>query len=132
MSVFVSVNVVSCVSSDCSVRSSCRIVPSDDDNNTPSCHACRFVYFISNIICINTIVRNIFFHLISFIRYFRDHHTHKIIPPGVNDDNDDDGATEVQTNFVSSQYFVTITTNSKIIILTILVVVIVAGNKIKF
>ena len=57
--------------------------------------------------------------------------THKTISPGVNDDVDDDddedngdGATEVQTNFVSSQYFVTIT-KSKIIV----VVVIVAGKK---
>ena len=32
----------------------------------------------------------------------------------VDRDNDDDGATEVQTNFVSSQYFTTITKKSKI------------------
>ena len=41
----------------------------------------------------------------------------------VDRDNDDDGATEVQTNIVSSQYFVTITTKSKIIIQIILVLV---------
>ena len=54
---------------------------------------------------------------------------HKTIPPGVNDDiadaDDDDGAMEVQTNFVSSQYFVTITTKSKIIILIIILVVVI-------
>ena len=55
-------------------------------------------------------------------------HTHKAIPPGVNDDvvddddDDRDGATEVQTNFVCSQYFFTITTNMnmRILILGIL------------
>ena len=45
--------------------------------------------------------------------------------------HDDDGATEVQTNFVSSQYFTTITTKSKIIIaaVVVVVVVLVAGKK---
>ena len=44
------------------------------------------------------------------------------MPPGVNnnddddDDDGDDGATEVQTNFVSSQYFVMITTKCKIML----------------
>ena len=57
-----------------------------------------------------------YIYLIIFIRS-----THKIIPPGVNDvdvdDNEDDrdGATEVQTNFYHSQYYTMITTKSKII-----------------
>ena len=47
--------------------------------------------------------------------------SHETTPPGVNDDDDGDGdgvgdgAMEVQTNFVSSQYFTTITTKPKII-----------------
>ena len=53
-----------------------------------------------------------------FVRYFHDLLSHETIPPGVvvDRDNDDDEATEVQTNYVSSQYFVTITTKSKIIL----------------
>ena len=70
------------------------------------------LYFISNFI------RTIF-------SWSYDYSSHKIIPPGVNDDgvdddvddddDGDDGATEVQINFVSSQYFVTLITKSKII-----------------
>ena len=49
--------------------------------------------------------------------------SHETTPPSVNDDDDDDGdgdgvgdgAMEVQTNFVSSQYFTTIITKPKII-----------------
>ena len=46
-------------------------------------------------------------------------------------DDDDDEATEVQTNFVSSQYFSTITTKSEINNTStgIQIVVIVAGKK---
>ena len=62
---------------------------------------------------------------VSFIQYFRDHIPIHQYHPAIMmtlsmlmtiKDDDDDEATEVQTNFVSSQYFVTITTKSKIIL----------------
>ena len=47
-----------------------------------------------------------------------DYSSHKTIPPG-DDDDDRDGATEVQTNFYHSQYYTMITTKSKIKIILI-------------